>query len=84
MKTLSSEELNKIVNYLSKQPYAEVFQLMSFLLAPDKKPEEKKPETKWPSVIANANPNVAQKKTAIVQIASAVRTRLSTTGRTKS
>ena len=46
MKTLSSEELNKIVNYLSKQPYAEVFQLMAFLLAPDKKQEEKKPETK--------------------------------------
>ena len=46
MKRLSAEELNKLVNYLSKQPYAEVFQLMAFLLAPDKKPEEKKPETK--------------------------------------
>ena len=46
MKTLSVEELNKLVNYLSKQPYAEVFQLMAFLLAPDKKQEEKKPETK--------------------------------------
>ena len=46
MKTLSVEELNKLVNYLSKQPYAEVFQLLAFLLAPDKKQEEKKPETK--------------------------------------
>ena len=46
MKTLSAEELNKLVNYLSKQPYAEVFQLLAFLLAPDKKQEEKKPETK--------------------------------------
>ena len=46
MKTISADELNKLVNYLSKQPYAEVFQLMAFLLAPDKKQEEKKPETK--------------------------------------
>jgi len=46
MKTLNAEELNKLVNYLSKQPYAEVFQLLAFLLAPDKKQEEKKPETK--------------------------------------
>jgi len=46
MKRLSAEELNKLVSYLSKQPYAEVFQLMASLLAPDKKPEEKKPETK--------------------------------------
>ena len=41
MKTISADELNKLVNYLSKQPYAEVFQLMAFLLAPDKKQEEK-------------------------------------------
>ena len=46
MKTISADELNKLVNYLSKQPYAEVFQLLAFLLAPDKKQEEKKPETK--------------------------------------
>ena len=46
MKTLNAEELNKLVNYLSKQPYAEVFQLLAFLLAPDKKQEEKKPEIK--------------------------------------
>jgi len=45
VKTISADELNKLVNYLSKQPYAEVFQLMAFLLAPDKKQEEKKPET---------------------------------------
>ena len=35
------------------------------------------------NVNANANPNVAQKKIATVQIASATRTRLSTTGRMK-
>ena len=46
MKTISADELNKLVNYLSKQPYAEVFHLMNILLSPDKKPEEKKPETK--------------------------------------
>ena len=46
MKTLSSEELNKLVNYLSKQKYVEVFELMNILLKPDKKQEEKKPETK--------------------------------------
>ena len=46
MENLNAEELNKLVNYLSKQPYAEVFQLLAFLLAPDKKQEEKKPETK--------------------------------------
>ena len=42
MKTLNKEELTKLISYLSKQPYAEVFQLMPFLLAPDKKPDEKK------------------------------------------
>ena len=42
MKTLNKEELTKLISYLSKQPYAEVFQLMTFLLAPDKKPDEKK------------------------------------------
>jgi len=46
VKTLSSEELNKLVNYLSKQKYVEVFELMNILLKPDKKQEEKKPETK--------------------------------------
>ena len=46
MKTLHAEELNKLVAYLSQQKYADVFQLMAFLLAPDKKQEEKKPETK--------------------------------------
>ena len=46
MKTLSSEELNKLVNYLSKQKYVEVFELMNILLKPDKKQEEKKLETK--------------------------------------
>ena len=46
MKILNAEELNKLVSYLGKQPYAEVFQLLAFLLAPDKKQEEKKPETK--------------------------------------
>ena len=46
MKTLNAEELNKLVNYLSKQKYVEVFELMNILLKPDKKQEEKKPETK--------------------------------------
>ena len=46
MKTLSSEELNKIVNYLSKQKYVEVFELMNILLKPDKNPEQKKPDEK--------------------------------------
>ena len=46
MKTISADELNKLVNYLSKQPYAEVFQLMAFLLAPDKKPETKTNDNK--------------------------------------
>ena len=46
MKTLNKEELTKLISYLSQQKYAEVFQLMAFLLAPDKKQEEKKPETK--------------------------------------
>ncbi len=46
MKTLNAEELNKLINYLSKQPYAEVFQLMSMLLTPDKNTEQKKIETK--------------------------------------
>jgi hypothetical protein len=46
MKTLSAEELNKLVNYLSKQKYVEVFELMNILLKPDKNPEQKKIETK--------------------------------------
>ena len=46
MKTLNTEELNKLVNYLSKRPYSEVFQLMSILLTPDKNSEQKKIETK--------------------------------------
>ena len=46
MKTISADELNKLVNYLSKQKYVEVFELMNILLTPDKKQEEKKPETK--------------------------------------
>ena len=46
MKILSNEEQSKIVQYISKQPYAEVFHLMNILLTPDKKQEEKKPETK--------------------------------------
>ena len=46
MKILSSEDLNKLVNYLSKQKYVEVFELMNILLKPDKKQEEKKLETK--------------------------------------
>ena len=46
MKTLNTEELNKLVNYLSKRPYSEVFQLMSMLLTPDKNTEQKKIETK--------------------------------------
>ena len=46
MKTLKAEELNKLVNYLSKQKYVEVFELMNILLKPDKKTEQKKIETK--------------------------------------
>ena len=46
MKTLNAEELNKLINYLSKQPYAEVFHLMSMLLTADKYTEQKKIETK--------------------------------------
>ena len=46
MKTLNPEELNKIVNYLSKQKYVEVFELMNILLKPDKNTEQKKIETK--------------------------------------
>jgi len=46
MKTLNAEELNKLVNYLSKQNYVEVFELMNILLKPDKNPEQKKIETK--------------------------------------
>ena len=46
VKSLNAEEYNKLINYLSKQPYAEVFHLMNILLTPDKKPEDKKPETK--------------------------------------
>ena len=46
MKTLNATELNKLISYLSKQPYAEVFQLMSMLLAQDKNTEQKKIETK--------------------------------------
>ena len=46
MKTLNAEELNKLVNYLSKQKYVEVFELMNILLKPDKNPEQKKIETK--------------------------------------
>ena len=46
MKTLNKEELTKLISYLSKQKYVEVFELMNILLKPDKKQEEKKPETK--------------------------------------
>ena len=46
MKTLNTEELNKLVNYLSKRPYSEVFQLMSMLLTPDKNTEQKKQKQK--------------------------------------
>jgi len=42
-KLITEDQAQAIVNYLAKQPYAEVFNLMSMLVSlPDEKPKDKK------------------------------------------
>ena len=46
MRNITNEQLNELINYLSKRPYAEVFGLIKMVLELPNAPQEKEEESK--------------------------------------